>query len=166
MVRLATKRDIGAIMDVVASATELMDSSGVRQWVAGVYPTAIHITRDIDNEYGYVCEVNGNIVGYSAIIEGIEPTYIDICGGNWLTDKPYYTIHRVAVHASATRHGIAQKLFDFAKKLAHKHSCSVRVDTHSENKPMRALLTKNSFVYCGVIHVEDGTERVAYELDW
>ncbi len=165
MIRLATRRDISVIMDIIASATEQMEQSGTQQWVAGVYPTAIHITRDIDNEYGYVCEINGHILGYSAIIEGIEPTYLEICGGHWLTDKPYYTIHRVAVHATATRHGVAQRIFDYAKKLAHKHSCSIRIDTHRENKPMRGLLTKNNFVYCGVIHVTDGTERVAYELD-
>jgi len=39
---------------------------------------------------------------------------------------------------------------------------NLRIDTHRDNRPMRALLAKLGFVYCGVIYVEDGTPRLAY----
>ena len=40
---------------------------------------------------------------------------------------------------------------------------SVRVDTHQGNLPMRRMLEKNGFEYCGTIHLLDGQSRVAYE---
>ena len=40
---------------------------------------------------------------------------------------------------------------------------SIKIDTHKENFVMRGLLEKNGFEYCGIILLEDGAERVAYE---
>ena len=34
---------------------------------------------------------------------------------------------------------------------------------HADNKIMQHLLEKNGFARCGIIHVEDGTSRVAYQ---
>ena len=44
-----------------------------------------------------------------------------------------------------------------------EHCESLRADTHEDNKIMQHLLEKNGFVRCGIIHVEDGTPRVAYQ---
>lgn len=40
---------------------------------------------------------------------------------------------------------------------------SIRIDTHQDNKSMQRLILKNNFEYCGIIYVEDGSERLAYE---
>ena len=37
------------------------------------------------------------------------------------------------------------------------------LDTHEANGPMRHKLEKNGFTYCGIIYVEDGTPRRAYQ---
>ena len=39
----------------------------------------------------------------------------------------------------------------------------VRADTHADNKIMQHLLEENGFTKCGIIHVEDGTPRIAYQ---
>ena len=39
----------------------------------------------------------------------------------------------------------------------------LRADTHADNKIMQHLLEKNGFTKCGIIHVEDGTPRIAYQ---
>ena len=45
----------------------------------------------------------------------------------------------------------------------HSRNRRVRVDTHEGNIPMRKMLEKNGFEYCGTIHLLDGQPRVAYE---
>ena len=37
------------------------------------------------------------------------------------------------------------------------------VDTHADNKVMQHLLESEGFTRCGIIHVEDGTPRIAYQ---
>ena len=44
-----------------------------------------------------------------------------------------------------------------------EHCESLRADTHADNKIMQHLLEKNGFTKCGIIHVEDGTPRIAYQ---
>lgn len=39
----------------------------------------------------------------------------------------------------------------------------MRADTHKDNETMQSLLLKNGYEYCGIIFVEDGTERLAFE---
>ena len=40
---------------------------------------------------------------------------------------------------------------------------SIKIDTHEQNLGMQHILRKNGYTYCGVIYVEDGTKRLAYE---
>ena len=44
-----------------------------------------------------------------------------------------------------------------------EHCESLRADTHADNKAMQHLLEKNGFTRCGIIRVEDGTPRIAYQ---
>ena len=39
----------------------------------------------------------------------------------------------------------------------------VRIDTHEDNKPMQGALKKFGFRECGVIHLERGAERIAFD---
>ena len=40
---------------------------------------------------------------------------------------------------------------------------SILIDTHRQNIPMQRTLKKNGFTRCGVIYLEDGSERIAYQ---
>jgi RimJ/RimL family protein N-acetyltransferase len=40
---------------------------------------------------------------------------------------------------------------------------NMRIDTHSNNLPMRRVLEKNGYQYCGIIYVRDGSERLAFQ---
>ena len=42
---------------------------------------------------------------------------------------------------------------------------NIRVDTHKDNKSMQGLLLKNNYKYCGVIYLEDGSKRIAFEKE-
>ena len=40
---------------------------------------------------------------------------------------------------------------------------SLRADTHKDNIIMQKLLTRNGFIRCGIVHVSNGTARIAYQ---
>ena len=40
---------------------------------------------------------------------------------------------------------------------------SIKIDTHKDNISMQKLLEKNDFKYCGIIYLEDGSQRIAFE---
>ena len=44
-----------------------------------------------------------------------------------------------------------------------EHCESLRADTHADNKVMQHLLESEGFTRCGIIQVEDGTPRIAYQ---
>ena len=95
---------------------------------------------------------------YLIFILGPDPTYAKIEDGQWLNDEvPYGTIHRLA--SAGDRRGVASEVIAWCLE----HCESLRADTHADNKIMQHLLEKNGFARCGIIHVEDGTPRVAYQ---
>ena len=97
-----------------------------------------------------------HIVAYFALLPSPEPTYSHIDGA-WLTDGPYGVIHRIASYPEV--HGIFSAIIDFAA-ARYLH---LRIDTHRDNRIMQHLIDAAGFTYCGIIWLEDGTERLAYE---
>ena len=87
----------------------------------------------------------------------IDPTYLDIYEGAWLSNDPYVTIHRLASS------GIEGDIFSFIINEISKQNINIRVDTHKNNSFMINALLKNGFVYCGLINPIEGGIRRAYE---
>ena len=125
------------------------------QWSAPGFPDDSLLLRDIAREGGFVIEDDA-LVAYFALLPSPEPTY-DYIDGAWLTDEPYGVIHRMASYPEV--HGIFSTIIDYAtSRYAH-----LRIDTHRDNHIMQHLIEKYGFTYCGIIWLEDGTERLAYE---
>lgn len=157
MVRPASIQDLSQILSVYDSAREFMRQNGnASQW-AGGYPPEAMLRRDIAAQQLYVLEEDGGIHGVFALIEGADPTYSVIEGGSWLSDAPYASIHRVA--SDGRIKGVFTQCLEFAKGL-HRH---LRVDTHADNHIMQRLILKNGFERRGIIYVEDGSPRIAFE---
>ena len=135
----------------------MRESGNGGQWVNG-YPREELIRGDIAAGTSYVIESGGRIVGAFCFLQGIdEPTYEVIREGTWLSDAPYGVIHRLGTDGSVKGAGTA--VFEWAlKRWPH-----MRVDTHADNVPMQRLIKKMGFDYCGLINVEDGSERLAFE---
>ena len=74
------------------------------------------------------------------------------------SSAPYGTIHRVASDGSVR--GITQACFDFCKQ----HCDYLRIDTHANNLPMQNAIEKAGFHRCGMVAMEDGSPRIAYDL--
>ena len=155
-IRSATIADLPALERVYAAARAFMRQSGnMNQWVNG-YPQGELLADDIEKGQLYVFEENEAVHGAFACIPGADPTYAYIENGQWLNDLPYATIHRIGT--DGTIHGAVRAARDFALRFASQ----VRADTHADNKPMQHTLTKNGFVRCGVIYLENGDPRIAY----
>ena len=126
------------------------------QWAAPGFPPDSLLLRDIARGGGFVILSEESIIAYFALLPSPEPTY-DYIDGAWLTDEPYGVIHRMASYPDV--HGIFAAILDFAaSRYAH-----LRIDTHRDNRIMRHLIEKHDFTYCGIIWLEDGTDRLAYE---
>ena len=158
--------DIGEVMPIFEEARRTIAALGIDQWQNG-YPSEDVIIADIELGQSYVCEIDGKICGTFAMLENREPTYDKIYEGHWLTgddSRDYIAIHRVAISVSSRGSGLSGKIIGFAADFAkEKGRVSLRIDTHRGNSVMRRMLEKNGFQYCGIIYLESGDERVAYE---
>ena len=157
MIRLAATRDLDVILQVYDKARQFMRASGnMRQWVDG-YPKRELLESDIEKQQLFVIEEDGVIHAAFAFILGDDPTYAYIEDGKWPNGKPYGTIHRIGT--DGTMHGAVRMARDYALQFTDE----VRADTHADNRPMQHTLTKNGFVRCGIIYLENGDPRIAYQ---
>lgn len=126
------------------------------QWVKG-YPSELLLKEDIVSGGSYVMEENGQIIGTFYLLTGEDPTYATIYDGEWLDNKPYITIHRIA--ARYPKQNIGRECIEW---IQARYS-NIRIDTHELNRPMRNLIENMGFHYCGIIFLLNGHPRVAYQ---
>lgn len=165
LIRKSTAADMMPLIKIFAEARKTIALLGIDQWQNG-YPSESVILGDIEKGQSYLCEIDGKISGTFAMIDDGEPTYDKIFDGAWLTgdSRDYVAIHRVAISVSSRGSGLSRKIIDFAADFARGlERKSLRIDTHRGNVVMRRMLEKNGFCFCGVIYLENGDERVAYE---
>ena len=156
-IRNALQKDFDDILRIYARAREYMKHSGnPTQWGENFPPETL-INDDIREKRNYVVEADGGIHGVFAFILGDDPTYARIEGA-WKSDAPYGTIHRIASD------GEVKGIFAAAIAFCKTRSAHLRIDTHADNKTMRHAIEKAGFKECGIINIEDGSPRIAYEL--
>lgn len=157
IIRKAELKDLATIGKIYKKAKEFMRQNGnPNQW-NGSYPNEDSAKEDIENGIGYVCEIDNEIVAVFAFKIGVEPTYNEIFEGNWLNDLPYAFMHRIAV----LKHG--KGIIDFCLNECFKLCPNLKIDTHRDNIPMQKVLKRNGFSYCGIIYLENGDERLAFQ---
>ena len=93
-----------------------------------------------------------------------DVSYHEIENGEWLTDTPYASMHRVIVADGCKGKGVAGKMFAYGFSMAERDGFdSVRIDTHPGNIPMQRALGKAGFKACGEIHLAQGTGKRTYK---
>ena len=156
-IRHTMPSDIDAVMEIYALARAFMRRTGnLDQWNNN-YPAREIIEADIEKKSAYVLEENGEIIACFFFQIGIDPTYIKIYDGKWINDDEYGVIHRIAVKYNGRN--IIGKVYEYCSKLCK----NLKIDTHKDNKPMQRSLEKNGFTRCGIIYLENGDERIAYQ---
>lgn len=153
----AKTQDLPRILEIYAYARKFMkDTGNASQWKDHFPPESL-LEDDIKAGNLYVLKDKDTIHGVFAFIIGVEPTYAEIEQGEWISDTEYGTLHRIAKDGMV--HGIFNRIVAFCnQKISH-----LRIDTHKDNKVMQHLIRKNGFRECGIIHVADGSPRIAYE---
>lgn len=156
-IRKAMLSDLENILDIYEYACSYMKKNGnSTQWGAS-YPSRELLEDDIRKEQLYVIMVDDIPHGVFAFIVGEDPTYKYIENGQWLSNEPYGTIHRIAGD------GTIKRMFSIALEYCSSIIPHIRLDTHKDNKTMQHLALKNGFKECGTIYVSDGSPRIAYE---
>jgi predicted GNAT superfamily acetyltransferase len=163
ILRKGEKKDIEQILLIIEDAKEALKSMGIDQWQNG-YPNREIIEKDINSSEAYVLEEEGQVKAYGILTFGGEESYNSIYDGEWLSQEIYGTIHRIAVKSNEKGRGISHKFLGSMEKICiDKEIKSIKIDTHRDNKIMQNILTKNNYTYCGIIYLQDGSERLAYE---
>ncbi len=161
--RKAVETDSSGILNIIGQAQSYFKENGIDQWQNN-YPNYQTIQDDIINGNGYVLIKDDLIVGTVALSFDGERTYDSIYEGQWLSNTEYCVIHRMAVASGYKGEGLASVIIGNIEDICiSKDIDSIKVDTHSDNSSMQKLLTKNGFVYCGIIYLEDNGERKAFE---
>lgn len=161
----STLSDVPIIMSFIHDAQIYLASLKIDQWQDG-YPNEEKIELDISNNDSYiVIDDNETIIGTTVFSTKKERAYSSI-QGEWITNEnvEYGVIHRLAVGDKYRKLGLARFVFNEChKRLKENNIGSLRIDTHEGNKGMQYLLKDLGYIYCGIITLESGDERLAFE---
>ena len=154
-IRKAVYTDLPRIEEIYAYARKFMAENGnPNQWGTTTPPSA-QLVDDIQKGDLYVLTSDNIIHGVFYFYIGPDPTYGLIEDGQWRSETPYGTIHRIAGDGSG---GVLAAAVAFGKQLINH----IRIDTHHDNKIMQRVITRSGFTYCGIVYY-DGSPRVAFE---
>ena len=159
-IRQAQQEDLETIMSLIDEGRKIMRSSGnLHQW-DDIHPSRKQIIHDITHHHSYIMEDEKELgVATFAFIPGSDPTYTYIEDGKWLDNTAdYHVVHRVASLPQV--HGVFRTIMDYC----FTQTDNVRIDTHRDNVIMQRCILKYGFSYCGIIYLENGEPRLAYQL--
>ena len=157
IIRKTEPADLFAIGEIYEKAKRFMRESGnPTQWDDGK-PNIDTAREDMENGVGYVAEENGEILAVFMFNIGNDVTYDKIYNGEWKNAEPYAVIHRIAVKEQG------RGLIGYCIDECFKTFPNLKIDTHRNNIPMQKALLKRGFEYCGIIYLENGDERLAYQ---
>ena len=159
----AIEEDINSIMNIIRQAQDYFKEQGINQWQDN-YPNFESVKNDIKNKNGYILLKDNIIVGTVAVSFDGEKNYKNIYGGKWFSSGAYAVIHRIAIDASNKGLGLSSIIIKNIEKICLNMGVhSIKIDTHKENISMQKMLSKNGFIYCGLIYLENSSERMAFE---
>ena len=156
-IRKARLEELDILMALYDQGRRYMREHGnMNQWING-YPKEEMVRADIASGCSYVAVENGVIEAVFYYIHGEDPdsTYAGI-NGAWLNNEPYGVIHRIASSGRIRR--MVDKCSDWALEICP----NLRMDTHADNAPMQEALLRGGFTKCGIVVIDDGSERVAF----
>ena len=156
-IRSASHEDFEQILNIYARARAFMREHGNPDQWGDVYPSRELILSDLKEGRLYLVVDGENAIAgvFSLFLDG-DPDY-DVIDGEWLNDEPYIAIHRIA--SAGTHNGIFSCIFDYCRAISN----NIKIDTHTQNTVMQAILTKHGFERCGYITIE-GMKFITFQF--
>ena len=196
LIRKATMRDARAFRFVLKSGRETVAETCPNENPRKACPSRHEIMRAIRSQHAYVAELNidalkaglppsesdaiedlarkkgaGHIVGVFALDPWGDKAYAHASGAQWVNpdSKRYAALHWLTVVPEFRGWDVGETILDEAVRLARTQAnLSIRADVYEDNAPMRKLLERYGFSYCGRMAIPDGKSRTkiraAYEL--
>ncbi len=156
-IRKTQMSELSRIEEIYAYAREQMKRTGNPEQWGDSRPDRETLVKDIEASISYVLEEDGEIHGVFVFFVGEDPDYKVIEDGAWKNELPYGVIHRVA--GDGSRKGILENIVKYCSAVIS----NLRMDTHQDNRVMQHVLEKNGFERCGIVYVEGGNRRIAYQ---
>lgn len=156
-IRKTRPEELDVLLKMYEHARMFMASHGNPSQWGNSYPSPQILMDDINAGNSYVCTEHDHIIATFYYKEGPDDIYMRIYEGEWLNEAHYGVVHRI------TSDGSIRGAASFCLQWALEQCGNLKIDTHHDNIVMQHLLDKNEFKYCGVVYVEDGTERIAYQ---
>ncbi|MBQ2252383.1 MAG: GNAT family N-acetyltransferase, partial [Clostridia bacterium] len=167
-VRILDLSDLEEVLLMTLEAKATLKARGINQWQSGL-PNRESVTADLACGccFGFISD-DGRIAAFTRLSYEPEADYETLLSGAWLTGSDgYATTHRTVVAPEFRSTGLSDRLLEEAARRAKEHGCrSIRVDTHRDNAPMRALITRQGFTECCTFLLstpDDDPERIGYE---
>lgn len=159
IIRKASLKDKDEVVSIYNEAKMFIKSYNSPQWQDGT-PNEKSFFEDLKNDNLYVNEVDNNIVAVATILK-TEKAYLKIDGA-WLNDEDYVVIHRIATKVNHHKKGYAKAFLNYIYETLGY--ANIKIDTHELNEPMKRFLSKNGFIYCGIVYLdEDKKKRLAFQ---
>lgn len=151
----ATLNELDEVTQLFVLATQEMEKNEIHQWDE-IYPTRSELERDIMNREMMVGKIKDKIVVVYVINRWEDEQYKK---GNWVYEGNNYRIlHRLCVHPSYQKMGIARKTLNYI------HACliqdgieSIRLDAFTENPYSLRLYDKAGYQKVGTVDFRKGT---------
>ena len=156
-IKKASADNLAEILAVYETARSFMAENGNPTQGSGGYPQEELLTDDIKSQKLYILEDEGVREGVFFFSEGPDSTYGYI-DGKWQNELPYSVIHRVA--SRGQKRGILKLIVEFCLERSN----NIKIDTHEDNTVMQKALEKLGFLKCGIIYLEKGEKRIAYQV--
>ena len=151
--RLANRKDIERLMEIITNAIKVMKDQGIYQWDE-FYPTRKDIEVDIENNELYVVEDNHLIVSLFVLNQEKAPGYVN--GRFKYHGDNYIVIHRLCVDPKIQGRGIGTKTVQLAIKKAKEQGYeAVWLDAFSENPRALKMYEHNGFHYAGQVIIRE-----------
>lgn len=156
-IQLAKEENLAEMREVFDYGRQVqLETGNLTQWKKG-YPSNELMLEDIKKNAAHLClSESDEILAVFSVFTEPDPTYVEI-DGEWLNDEKYATIHRIAATGKVSGAG------QYCIQWVMNQYKNLRIDTHHKNKQMKHILEKLGFHYCGVIYLENGDPRDAYQ---
>lgn len=166
VVRKALIDDLPVLLNIYVRARQFMKEQGNEsQWGMPspgkkLWPSEEALKANIAAGTQYVLESENDVAATFCYTRGHDQLYDTIYDGAWFDNDDYGVLHMMA--SAGIVRGVGKAVFAWTLEQCP----TLRIDTHPNNKPMRALLEKSGFAYCGKVDMysvqNDDVTRVCY----